>query len=256
MQTEQLRNSLLSSVSHDLRTPLAAIAGTASNLREALHSRTDLREQEMLQTLVNQSHQLVRLVENLLDMAKLESGSTVLNRQWHVLEELIGSALARVRGELCFAPVKVRIAESFPLILVDGFLLEQAFVNLLENASRYTPPNTEIEISAKSIGTAVLKFVLPTTALAFRPERKLKCSISSSVARPQRRTAGAASVWDWQFARESFKPMAEKSSAANRSGGGAEFVISHSVQTTIAASRDWLKVRRWLKNNHVARQQS
>lgn len=155
MRAEQLRNALLSSVSHDLRTPLAAIAGIASNMREALLSRTNPREQEMLQTLVAQSHQLVRLVENLLDMAKLESGSTVLNRQWHVLEELVGSALARVRQELSSHIVKVQIPESFPLILVDGFLLEQAFVNLLENASRYTPAGTEIEISARSVGNRI-----------------------------------------------------------------------------------------------------
>ncbi len=105
----------------------------------------------MLHTLVNESHQLVRLVENLLEMARLESGSLVLNRQWHVLEELVGSAIARLRRELGPRTVNVNIPAAFPLIWVDGFLLEQVFVNLLENASRYTPSDAEIEISAINI---------------------------------------------------------------------------------------------------------
>ncbi len=148
MQAEQLRNSLLSSVSHDLRTPLTAIAGTAANLREELLTQINSHQQEMLQTLVTESHQLVRLVENLLDMARLESGSVSLNRQWHVLEELVGSAIARLRRDLGDRVVSVKIPESFPLIFIDGFLLEQVFVNLLENASRYTPLSSRIEISA------------------------------------------------------------------------------------------------------------
>ena len=151
MRAEQLRNSLLSSVSHDLRTPLTAIAGTAANLRDELLPRIQPRQQEMLHTLVNESHQLVRLVENLLEMARLESGSLVLNCQWHVLEELVGSAIARLRRELGSRTVNVNIPATFPLIWVDGFLLEQVFVNLLENASRYTPSGAEIEISTTNI---------------------------------------------------------------------------------------------------------
>lgn len=144
VEAEQLRNSLLNSVSHDLRTPLATIAGTASGLLEGLPA--DGRES--LQTIVDESQRLTRLVENLLDMARLDSGSIVLNRQWHVLEEIVGTALHSVKREVANHRVHVAIPADFPLLLLDGFLIEQVVVNLLENASRYTPPGSEIQITA------------------------------------------------------------------------------------------------------------
>ena len=144
IEAEQLRNSLLSSVSHDLRTPLATIAGTASGLLENV-SRDD---REALQTIVDESQRLTRLVENLLDMARLDSGSIVLNRQWHVLEEIVGVALNAVKRELKDIDVRVKIPADFPLLNVDGFLIEQVLVNLLENAARYTPADSTIEIAA------------------------------------------------------------------------------------------------------------
>ena len=91
---------------------------------------------------------LTRLVENLLDMARLDSGSVVLNRQWHVLEEIVGVALNAAKRELQDHEVRVDIPADFPLLNVDGFLMEQVLVNLLENASRYTPAGSEIEIAA------------------------------------------------------------------------------------------------------------
>ncbi len=183
---------------------------------------------------------LVRLVENLLDMAKLESGSTVLNRQWHVLKELIGSALARVRGELASHSVKVRIAESFPLILVDGFLLEQAFVNLLENASRYTPPNSEIELSAKSVGTRVeIRFADNGPGLPPGAETKVfdKFFRGTTATPDGRRGVGLGLA----ICQGIIQAHGGKISAANRSGGGAEFVISipcqqQSPQAAVAQS--------------------
>ena len=144
IEAEQLRNSLLSSVSHDLRTPLASIAGTAS----ALLISGSANDSEALQTIVDESQRLTRLVENLLDMARLDSGSIVLNRQWHVLEEIVGIALNSVKREVKDHPVHVSIPADFPLLKLDGFLMEQVLVNLLENASRYTPTGSEIKISA------------------------------------------------------------------------------------------------------------
>src|SRR5262249_14199906 len=138
--------------SHDLRTPLAAISANAASLRDELKSQANLRQQAMLESLVNESHQLVRLVENLLDMARLESGSIEFDRQWDRFEELVRSALARTRRGLQSHHIVVHIPESFPLIYVDGFLLEQSLVNLLENASRYTPQGCTIEISARTSG--------------------------------------------------------------------------------------------------------
>ncbi len=144
VQAEQLRNSLLNSVSHDLRTPLATIAGAASSLVE---NSAD-QDRELLQTIVDESRRLTRLVDNLLGMARLDSGAVTLNQQWHVLEEVVGVALHTAKRELRRHQVRVRIPANFPLLFIDSFLMEQVFVNLLENAARYTPAGSQIEISA------------------------------------------------------------------------------------------------------------
>ncbi len=152
VQTEQLRNSLLSSVSHDLRTPLAAIAGAGSSLLQS--SLSDDSKRELVHSIVDETHRMTRLVDNLLDMTRLQSGNIELNKQWHVLEEIVGSARARLRRELADHEVVVSLPHDFPLVLVDGLLLEQAFVNLLENAARYTPKGSAIEITAQTLTSA------------------------------------------------------------------------------------------------------
>jgi two-component system sensor histidine kinase KdpD len=145
VEAEQLRNSLLNSVSHDLRTPLATIAGATSSVLE----RTSGHDRELLQSAVDESRRLARLVDNLLRMARLDAGSITLNRQWHVLEEIVGVALAIVKRELVGHHVHVHIPADFPLLSVDSSFMEQVFVNLLENAARYTPTGSQIEISAR-----------------------------------------------------------------------------------------------------------
>jgi two-component system sensor histidine kinase KdpD len=147
IETEQLRNSLLSSVSHDLRTPLATIAGTATSLYESANENT----RPLLKTLADESHRLAHLVDNLLDMARLESGSVMLNRQWHVLEELVGVAAGQIEHELKGRSLQVEIPPDLPLLFVDGDLMSQVLVNLLENAVRYTPPGSAIHVTAKAV---------------------------------------------------------------------------------------------------------
>src|SRR5262249_5737120 len=152
VQSEQLRNSLLSSVSHDLRTPLAMIAVTASGLLEDSTEQNWLDKRDMLETVVDESHRLARQVDNLLGMARLSSGTIVLNQDGEVLEELIGVALRQLRLELQHHRVHVQIPEDFPLIWVAGDLMEKVFVNLLENAIRYTPAGSTITITAEHQG--------------------------------------------------------------------------------------------------------
>jgi two-component system sensor histidine kinase KdpD len=153
-QAEQLRSTLLSSVSHDLRTPLAAIAGASSSLLDKMECKNGA-DRELLQSIVDETHRLARLVDNLLDMTKLDSGLIAPNKQWHVLEELVGSARYRLRKELQGHTVHVEIPPDLPLVQVDGLLIEQVLVNLLENAARYTPAGTTIEISARREGTSI-----------------------------------------------------------------------------------------------------
>jgi two-component system sensor histidine kinase KdpD len=146
-RAEQVRSALLSSVSHDLRTPLAVIAGTASSLLQGDSFDGPTRRQ-LLETIAEEASRLSRLLENLLQMSKLEMGGSTAHKQWNILEEVVGSALGRTRHDLQEHEVEVRIPPDLPLIFVDGLLLEQLFVNLLENAARYTPPGTQVTITA------------------------------------------------------------------------------------------------------------
>ncbi|MBL8872702.1 MAG: sensor histidine kinase KdpD [Planctomycetaceae bacterium] len=151
-ETEKLRSSLLSAVSHDLRTPLAAIAGAASSLDANInHKLLDGLNHELLETIVDESQRLTRLVENLLNMTRLSSGKVHLNRQWQPVEEVIGSALTRLEHILGDRDVKVHIAGYLPLIHGDELLLETVLVNLIDNALKYSSSQTSIEIEAHPI---------------------------------------------------------------------------------------------------------
>lgn len=147
-ETERLRNALLTSVSHDLRTPLATITGAATTILES-GSRLDERtQQELLESIRDEADRLNRLVQNLLEMTRLESGTLQLHREWHPLEEVIGAALARLSTRLGSRPVTVNIPRDLTLVPIDDVLIEQVLVNLLDNAVKYTPPDTAIRILA------------------------------------------------------------------------------------------------------------
>jgi two-component system sensor histidine kinase KdpD len=148
-EAERLRSTLLSSVSHDLRTPLATITGAASTLLQDASLGGEGRR-ELEEAIYEEAVRLNRLVTNLLDMTRLESGSLQLNRDWHSIEELAGSALARLEPTLKGRTVRARIPEDLPLVPVDGVLVEQALVNLLENAAKYTDPPGAIEVTARA----------------------------------------------------------------------------------------------------------
>jgi two-component system, OmpR family, sensor histidine kinase KdpD len=145
---EQLRNSLLASLSHDLRTPLAVIAGSASTLRDN-RARLPIEEQDqLLEAIVEQSRIMSLEVSDVLEMTRLHAGPVSLNRQWYPLEELIGAALDRCQTHLAGHEVAVRMPPELPMIHVDGVLIEKLLVNLLENAAKYTPAGTHIDVSA------------------------------------------------------------------------------------------------------------
>lgn len=155
-ETEKLRSSLLSAVSHDLRTPLAAIAGAASSLDANIQKESiDAANHALLETIVDESQRLTRLVENLLHMTRLSSGKIQINRQWLPVEEVIGSAINRIDHVLDGREVKVEIAGDMPLIHGDEILLETILVNLLDNALKYSPAETPIEIQSEQIGGGI-----------------------------------------------------------------------------------------------------
>lgn len=150
VEAERLRTSLLSSLSHDLRTPLAGIEGAASSLLEGGPGQSAENRRELAETILDESRRMTRLVANLLDMIRVESGSLAVQKQWVPLEEVIGVALIRLDARLSRHPVTTHIPPDLPLVSVDDILLEQVFINLLENAAKYTPPGSPIEVSAEA----------------------------------------------------------------------------------------------------------
>jgi two-component system, OmpR family, sensor histidine kinase KdpD len=149
MQTERLRSSLLSSVSHDLRTPLAVITGAASALAETQPEVGPEVRHELSETIHEEAQRLNRLVRNLLDMTKITSGAIKVTKEWQPLEEVIGAVLDRMTELLSGRNVDVKLPKDLPLVPIDAILIEQVFINILENAAKYTPKGSPIEISAK-----------------------------------------------------------------------------------------------------------
>ena len=148
-RTEEMRSSLLSTVSHDLRTPLGAITGATTTLIEELETMSNSDKRVLLDAIANQGFHLERLVGSLLDMTRVESGALVLRREWVPVEEVVGSAIERVRARIGSRQMKTALAGDMPLLHVDAVLFEQVIVNLLDNATKYTTENASIEIGAR-----------------------------------------------------------------------------------------------------------
>ncbi len=159
-ETEQVRSSLLSCVSHDLRTPLATIAGAASTLLEEAGRVDSAARHELLQSIADEAGRLNQLVAKLLEMTRLESAGFRLQRDWYPLDELVGAALNRLDAALRRHRIQTAIPEDLPLVQVDGVLIEEVLANLLENAARYTPAGSQVTVRATAASDRVLVEVL------------------------------------------------------------------------------------------------
>ena len=148
IEAERLRTALLSSLSHDLRTPLGTIEGAASSLLEAPGALAADAREELLQSILEESRRMTRLITNLLDMIRVETGALAVRKEWQPLEEAVGVALLRLEDRLRANPVQAKLPTDLPLVPIDELLIEQVFINLLENAARYTPPGTPITVAA------------------------------------------------------------------------------------------------------------
>jgi two-component system sensor histidine kinase KdpD len=155
MESERLRNSLLAAVSHDLRTPLTALVGTAETLVNTL-AREGSAHAADARLIAEQAHRTAQLVNNLLDMARLQAGALTLRRDWQSLEELAGSALRSVESALAAHPVHIDLPDDLPLLHADGVLIERVLANLFENAAKYTPAGSTITLKARREGVQIV----------------------------------------------------------------------------------------------------
>lgn len=153
-RTEEMRASLLSAVSHDLRTPLASITGAATTLRDQTLSHET--RSDLVEAIVDQAERLERLVANLLDMTRLEAGIVSPKKDWVPAEEVVGAVLTRLEGRLAQRTVDVRIDADVPLLYVDPVLFEQVLVNLLENAEKHTPPSASVVVRVERRGETIV----------------------------------------------------------------------------------------------------
>jgi two-component system, OmpR family, sensor histidine kinase KdpD len=155
-EAERVRNALLSAVSHDLRTPLTTITGAASAALEGDTRIDSVTRRELLESIRDEAERLNRLVNNLLDVTRLEAGSLQLRREWFPVEELVGVALARLAKPLGDRKITTRLPEDVPPVHVDGLLIEQVLINLIENATKHTPAGQPIDIEARRDGDEVV----------------------------------------------------------------------------------------------------
>jgi two-component system sensor histidine kinase KdpD len=163
MESERLRNSLLSAISHDLRTPLTTIVGFSSMLAQTREGQAVKQPgDDLVEAIHEEALRMTGIVTNLLDMARLQAGGLQLNRQWSLLEETVGAALRACRRVLARHPVQTRLPADLPLLQLDAVLMERLFSNLFENAAKYTPADTPLVIGAEQIDEDGKPFVRVT----------------------------------------------------------------------------------------------
>lgn len=148
-ENERLRSALLSSVSHDLRTPLASIIGSASSLRDLEPQLSRQDRHELLEGILSESERLNRYIQNLLDMTRLGHGGLRIERDWISLDDLVAAALRRLGPTLEGLEIERDWPEDLPLLHVHPALIEQALVNVIDNAARFSPPGGRVGIHAR-----------------------------------------------------------------------------------------------------------
>jgi two-component system, OmpR family, sensor histidine kinase KdpD len=222
IESERTRSLLLSSVSHDLRTPLSVITGATSSLLADGAVLPAPVGRELVETIADEAQRLNRLVGNLLDMTRLESGAMPVRTDWHSLEEIIGSALGRLESRLPGRPVEVKLPPGLPLVRLDDVLVEQVIFNLIENALKYTPPTSPIEIGA-TLGDGRLVLEVADRGPGLPPGQEE--SVFEKFYRGRREGDPSGVGLGLSICRGIVEAHGGTITAANRAGGGAVFRV-------------------------------
>jgi two-component system sensor histidine kinase KdpD len=222
MESERLRNSLLAALSHDLRTPLTVLVGLADSLTltKPPLSPTQVETAAAIQ---DEARRMSTLVGNLLDMARIESGDVKLNLQWQPLEEVVGASLDAARGMLSQHRIEVRIPADLPLLSFDALLIERVFVNLLENASKYTPAGSTVTLSAEVADDRVNVSVSDNGPGLPKGREE---AVFQKFARGERESATPGVGLGLAICRAIVEAHQGKIVGANRPGGGAVFTFT------------------------------
>lgn len=149
IQKELLRNSILNTVSHDLRTPLASIIGASSSLMAEGESFSEKSREQLRSVIFEEANHMMHMVENILDMAKLQGGDVRISREWEAIEEIVGSAVATIRRRVSSTDIILDVPQDLPFLRCDSVLIERVIINLLENAVKYSPSDASIKLSAQ-----------------------------------------------------------------------------------------------------------
>ncbi len=221
-EAERARNALLSSVSHDLRTPLAVITGAATGLRDAGEAMPAETRRELADTIADEAMRLNRLVGELLDMTRLESGALVVRREWHSIPEIVGGVLERLERAAPGRHVALRAAAHLPLGCVDEVLVGQAVNNLVENALQLTDSAMPVEVAVGRDADAIVIDVLDRgPGLAPGEETRVFEKFYRGQGRRDRHGAGLGLT----IARGIVEAHDGQLTASSRPGGGATFRI-------------------------------
>lgn len=221
MESERLRNSLLAALSHDLRTPLTVLAGLADSLSLA-GPPLPPEQAEIARSIREEALRTSALVSNLLDMARLQAGDLRIQREWQPLEEVVGVALQSRAALLAGHAVKVDLPADLPLVNFDTLLMERVFCNLLENAAKYTPPGSHIEVTARQNGPWV-EIVVQDDGPGLPPGRE--DTLFDKFARGREESAVAGMGLGLSIVRAIVEAHDGTVRAENRAEGGARFVI-------------------------------
>jgi len=223
IESERLRNVLLSAISHDFRTPLATIIGSASTLRDSDAALGEARRRALLDTLLHEADRMNRLVGNLLDLTRFSEGRIELRHDWVAIDELVGAVLARLASLLASHPVTLHMPPEPPLVQGDEVMLEQVLSNLVENVARHTPAGTPFEISARA-DDDTLEIVVRDRGPGFPPGEETRVFEKFHQARPESAQSGFG--LGLAISKAIVEAHGGTISAANASGGGAEFRFS------------------------------